>query len=197
MEKNIKRHDICPVVIVVIGCIGLFLIILFVRNCKTSNSIIVTEHSNNSNYLFLRNLELHSQDISISHELLEKVSSNTFHLIFVYSGGECDKCIFEDIQMIKDEFGRENIDKVIVFPIFEDSRRTNISLHSDLEGIDYYRLDPLSVKLPQFNGFPVRFFCILSPTGETILPFFPDIGDTERTKEYFNFVGKKYLEMKK
>lgn len=171
----------------------LFLFISLLINNKDSNDQLERGQKNAPIYSFIRDLELNAQEIVIPPDLLKKVVSNSFRLIFVYSGGECDKCIFEDIQMLKDKIGGTNIDKVIVLPIFKDSRRTNIELNADLEGLNYYRLDPLSVGLPQYNGFQVRFFCILSPKGELIQPFFPDIGDSDRTLEYLNFVEKEYL----
>ena len=148
-----------------------------------------------NNELFVRDLDLLSQDVEIPVSIFKKdIPANSSCLIFIYSGEECDKCIFEDISILKEKFARLGTNNLIILPVFEDSRNIEIQLNANLDGLKYFRLDPNSVKLPTYEGSTVRFFAILSPTGKIRLTFFPDIVDRKRTRAYLDFVIENIFE---
>lgn len=144
--------------------------------------------------LFFRDIELLSQDVDFMKTTIwKKFIPETTCLIFVYSGGECDKCILENLFMIKEKFGELLIRNVAVFPVFEDIRDIRIALNANLNGMRYYRLDPGTIRLPIYKGIPARFFALLSPDGKITLPFFPDTVESWRTEAYLDFVIEKYF----
>lgn len=149
----------------------------------------------NSNLLFIRDLDLLSQEISINfdsayNDIRQKTSTR---LIYAYSGDECSKCIFEDITLLKGKIKKHESLNVIVFPVMENTRNVNISLKADLTGINFKRLDKGCIKFPHHNGSSVRFFAILTSDGRITLPFFPDMAYPERTDAYLDVVFAKYF----
>lgn len=145
-------------------------------------------------YDFKRDLKLMSEKICIEKDSIfkNKISLKP-KLVFVYSGNECEKCIFQNIEKIKARIGERVKEDLIVLPIFEYSRNKQIALESTLNGLKYVRLDPESIQVPNYNGSFPLFYAIFLPNGEVVLPFSPNSGDDARTDSYLDYVFEKYF----
>lgn len=159
-----------------------------ITDCKTENK--------RHNDAFLRDMELLFQELNIDSILVCDIMAQRTSplLIFAFTKDECNKCIVADISLLKNEISLISEENVIILPVFENSRNTNIYLKADLDGLKYKRLDKGYIKFPQrIDGSSVRFFAILTKQNKVVLPFFPSNEYPERTKTYLNFVFNKIL----
>ncbi len=144
--------------------------------------------------LFKRDLYLFSQDIVINNDVISKLQeTKNFNLIYVYRNNECSKCLMQDIGYVREYTSKINSARIVIFPVFENSRNNNIILEADLKGLNYFRLNKEQIKSPEIQGYHVRFFALLTPSGKIILPFFPNADFPERTEEYLNYITNAYL----
>lgn len=146
--------------------------------------------------MLTRDLELLSQEIVINgHQFSDSLRREIFSkLIYTYSGDECNKCVFEDIFLLKEKMSKYKMKDVIVLPVMEDTRNVNIALKTDLAGLRYKRLDKVSIKFPLTRGgSSVRFFAVSDTSGRIVLPFFPEVSSPERTGAYLDFIFAKYF----
>ena len=150
----------------------------------------------NNKKSFLRDLELtdSSRRILISqNDLFQANVCDSYMLVYFYSGSECEKCIFDDIDKIRDFISFVFTENVCVFPVFDGSREIEISLKADLRGLNYRRLNREGVVLPSVDGKNARFFAILTPEGKLINYFFPDVLLPHKTNLYLEFIKEKYF----
>jgi len=145
---------------------------------------------------FLRDLELSStvNQIYLPHDkLFEAIKSGSYVLIYCYAGGECGKCIFEDLDKLQNFVLNGFVENVFVFPVFDSSREIEIKLAAELKNLSYARLNRNEVVLPSIKGNLVRFYAILTPEGDLTNLFFPDVLKPEKTDFYLQFIKEKYL----
>ena len=199
MDRINRKHYLLKIAMVIVVGFNVFIIVkskttekYYNEGLKEKNKLIELNDS-----LFIRNLELLSQEINIATNTIFKDAQRIYPvLIYVYSGDECGRCIFQDIEILKDRFGDNNSKDIIVLPVLENTRNINIALKADLAGINYKRLDAKLVESPKFNGFSVRFFAVLLPSGELKLTFFPNLANPKRIGTYLDFVIGKYFSCK-
>lgn len=159
--------------------------VLVKKNSFLINQNVCIENEEKSDSIFFDYLELIAQDVELNNLVNYIVSKQDIApvLIYVFSEDDCSQCVLEDISLIKEYIN--NLSKVFVFPVFEDTRTNNIRLKADLNGFNYKRIDKDQVQLYTKNGVKVRFFAVVKPNGQIIYPFFP--GEM-KTKKYLNFV---------
>ncbi len=106
---------------------------------------------------FQRDLELMSQDICIDKDSIFNANILlTPKLIFVYSGNDCEPCIFNNMTKIKEIIGERIERNLIVFPILKDSRNNRIALEANFNGVEYKRLGRCSNKCVKLRNY--KFF---------------------------------------
>ncbi len=145
---------------------------------------------------FLRNQELLASTNNIyipKDRLFNSNPCNSYMLTYFYSGAECEKCILKDIDELRKLANGGYFDNIYIFPVFNHSRNVEIAVSNMLYGLKYAVLDKNEVVLPSLHGRYIRFFAILTPEGEFINIFFPDILMPEKTSLYIEFVRNKYL----
>ena len=145
---------------------------------------------------FYRDLEIFSSldDIYIpQYRLMEANECNSYLLIYVYGGDECEKCILEDIGELRDLGANLYPDNILVIPVFSGSLDSQIRLNHELDGLNFFRLENSEVKLPHFEGKSVRFFAVLNPEGNLTNLFFPDIHLPKKTRYYLDFIESSYF----
>jgi hypothetical protein len=194
-----KKKDFIYIGILIVTVVfNIFLIvrgIIMERYYEKERSSLVRKDENNKK-VFVRDLDLLSQEIGINYGLLydEVRKRASARLIYAYSGDECNKCTFEDIALLKEKISKYKAKDVMILPVMEDTRNVNIMLQADLAGIDFKRLDKGFITFPcRRDGSSNRFFAILLPSGKIILPFFPDLNFPERANAYLDFVFEKYF----
>ena len=148
---------------------------------------------------FLRELEINSTFNSTyinPIDLYEANVCNSFILAYFYSGSECEKCVIDDIEKIKNKVNSKYPQNTFIFPIYDDSnsRSTRIKLSTELLDLNFRCLNKKDVILPTFEGKQIRFFCVISPEYELLNPYFPDINMAEKTNMYLEFFISTYLE---
>lgn len=131
--------------------------------------------------------------VSLDIDENEKYSfENKFVFIYSFSDIDCEKCIGDNILLLKENILASNID-VIFFPVIEMSRDAKLKMKAELHGLKYILLDKKEAVLPMNNGKEVGFFAILTPEGELINIFIPDGSFHAKTKYYFDFIKEKYF----
>jgi len=191
-----KNNMTLMIIFIIVVILNIFLILKGIADKvyfrKEINSYVIKDKDYDDQ--FIKNLHLLSQEISVNCDSVFKCfSQKSFLLIYTYSGEECNKCIFEDIDALKKILNRDNAKKIIVLPVMENNRIVNLSLKADLETINYKRLSKGLVKFPYQNGIQKRFFAVLTPQGKILLPFFPESNAHEKTDVYLDFIFNKYL----
>lgn len=176
----------------------IFLISLNIYYGLKNRHLEGTLKKNGDNYFksFLREMELYSnfgktevpQDIFIASNI-----DCSYLLVYFYAGGECEKCIIGDIEKIRELLLPEYSDKVLIFPVFNYKREIEIQIDAVLQGVNYMRLDRNKIILPEINHNPARFFAILTPDGNIINRYFPDLLLPEKTEMYLQYVKEKFL----
>ncbi|HEY3373044.1 MAG TPA: hypothetical protein VGK10_19495 [Prolixibacteraceae bacterium] len=194
---NIKEKDqLLKIIVAIIVFLNMFLIFsgIIIKNYYKDEIKRYKIKIDDYNKLFTQDLQLLSQDISVNYDSINiNTPKDSLVLIYTYSGGECNKCILEDIYALKKKFKKNNENDVIVLPVMENTKNVNISLNADLVGINYKRLNRELVKFPYLNGNQRRFFAILTRNGKILLPFFPEVSAPDRTIAYLDFVFAKYF----
>lgn len=191
-----KKEIYTKIILIVIVMFNLFLIYKYINlkeyfNNKIKNS---TEKERAYKSNFQRDLELLSQNIYINKDsIFDGIGLFKPKLIFVYSGNECEKCIFENIEKIKEVFGEKIDSNLIILPVHEDSRDIRIALEANFSGLNYKRQSPNAVQVPELNNSSPLFFAVILPDGNITLPYFPDSGNDIRTDTYLKFVLEKYF----
>ena len=102
--------------------------------------------------------------------------------------------LFRSLEKIKSLILTDFPFRVFVFPIFNSSREIEIKLEYELKGIDFTRLNKEEVILPSFQGIQARFFALLTPEGQLIDYFFPDMNQPERLNVYLKYIKENYFE---
>jgi hypothetical protein len=201
MAEKIKGKYIYPSVFVIILILNVFLIIkgVLVKKYYEVQLIEFQKKESFSKSLFIRDLALLSQNIYINFDSIYfgNIKDTCTYLIYAYSDNQCKSCIFEEIELIKAKTQKYFNFNVVVLPVLDSSRNVDIGLNAELSGINYKRIDKGLVKFPTSDDFSsVRFFAIKTPSGHIELPFFPVLGELDRTSSYLDFVYKKYFASK-
>jgi hypothetical protein len=135
-----KKENYIKIVVIIIIFFNLFIICRYfnIQNYCNKVKLECAEKEQNYLYNFQRDLELMSQRIYIEKDsILNKKISLTPKLIFVYSGNECEKCIFENIEKIKKIIGEGIESNLIILPIVKESRNIRIAPEDNLNGLIY------------------------------------------------------------
>ncbi|HCY41764.1 MAG TPA: hypothetical protein DHV48_10475 [Prolixibacteraceae bacterium] len=199
MKKITTKNLIYTGIFAATIVLNIFLILrcIAVEKLWLEEKELYTKKSETCKMLFIRDLELRYQKIAInSQQFNDCIRLEKFpKLVYAYSGDECNKCVFEDIFILKEKMIKYKIKDVIVLPVLEDTRNTHISLNTDLESFRYKLLDKESIIFPSsMDGSSVRFFCILDSIDNISIPFFPDKNSPERTEDYLDFVLTNFFE---
>lgn len=189
----------CNVYIVIILTTILFTTLNIVNQMQNSNKSITNE-----NILSLyrqsynRDLYFLSQEaLNIDYSFVPDDMKNHPILVYAYSGSECGRCVFEDLESIKTRLTVDNQNKVIVYAPMPKSSNEYIMLNTDLEGIRWVKNEKLRETFPiDKDGNWVRYFSLIMPDGKIILPFFPMKNFPEKRDVYLDFIFLNYLNIK-
>lgn len=173
-------------------------LIYYNRQVKIRNEEVIT-YLNQKGEQFrvncMRDFEINPtiKNVSLNIEDHEKYSFDNKHIfIYSFSDSECEKCISDNIYLIKEKILEFDID-VIIFPVIEISRNSKLKMKAELHGLEYILLEKNEAVLPMNCEKEVGFFAILTPERELVNIFIPDGFFPEKTEYYFDFIKEKYF----
>jgi hypothetical protein len=161
----------------------------------------------NDNIVLVSEIQAHIKFQKRNYKLLSQNVYNDFFsiipsqyldnlplLVYTYSGDDCNSCIFDDIESIKKRLNGNNKDRFLALPVRNNNRNSNISLKSDLDGVNFFRCDPENIKFPiDENNTKARYFAMIMQNRRVVLLFFPIRNLPETREVYLDFIFEEYL----
>lgn len=199
--KNLKKkREKLFLYILNLVFIGIILTYMYSSNklrIQNERITFLSDHKiENYQKAFLNELNLNSTLYSINLSLNNLISANNASyplLVYVYSGTECEKCIINEIEKIKNEIGLQNLKNALILPVFNKTKNAKIKLRSELQGLNFMHLSNSEIFLPEINGQKVRYFAVFQKKGRIVNLFTPDNNNPEKTDLFLNYAMEKYF----
>lgn len=166
------------------------------NNIKTKKiESIYKKETNSCNLAFKHDLYLLSQQSHyIDYSLIPEDMRYKPILVYTFAGGECGKCILEDVEAIKRKLNHFNISSVLILLTPSDDRIKDIAQISLLKELRHEWCEVGSIPFPLNSvGRKVRYFSLIMPDSCVILPFFPNNNYPNKTDIYLDFIFERFL----
>lgn len=120
------------------------------------------------------------------------IRNDNYMLIYRYTKDMCRTCYQEDLAELYKFQQKVGRNRILIIPAFEDNRSDVIQLRHELKNFNYVNIpaDSMFTPVNQLNGIIQRYFAVINHEGKIEFMFFPQLGQCEITRKYFEKVEK-------